>query len=165
MRELLVLVAQGFGVGRVPYAPGTFGTLLGFVLLGALLIPGSVLFFFFGLTAAVGVSILACGQAEKALGKKDPASVVVDEIVAVPVCCLSWLLLEWRRFGAFPGVSDVFSARRLWMLVAVFVLFRLFDIWKPWPVHGVQRFPGGWGVTADDLLAAGYVNLVIVWFV
>ena len=165
MKRALVFIAQGFGIGRVPYAPGTFGTVVGFVFLGVLLVPGSPLFFLCGLLAGVGVSVVACGEAEKALGEKDPGSVVVDEIVAVPVCCLGWLLLEWRRSDAFPGVWEVFSVRRLWVLVAVFVLFRLFDIWKPWPVRGSQRLPRGWGVTVDDLLAAGYVNLVVVWFV
>ncbi len=165
VKTALVFIAQGFGIGRVPYAPGTFGTALGFVLLGALLVPGSLPFFLCGIVVAVGVSVVACGEAEKALGQKDPGSVVVDEIVAVPVCCMGWFLLEWRRSGAFPGMWDVFSARRIWVLAGVFVLFRLFDIWKPWPVRGSQRLPGGWGVTVDDLLAAGYVNLVIVWFV
>ncbi len=165
MSKLLVFIAEGFGVGRIPFAPGTFGTLLGFVLLAVLLLPASLWFFLSGMIVAIGISIVACGEAEKALGVHDPGSVVVDEIVAVPVCCAGWLMLEWRRSGEFPGIPDIFAPGKILLLAGVFFLFRVFDIWKPWPVNGSQRLPGGWGVTADDVLAAGYVNLALIWFV
>ena len=91
-------------------------------------------------------------------------SIVLDEIVAIPLCFF-WLIV------AVPGVTPAGSlptVENLWQLsgpiglpwtVGIFAAFRLFDIWKPWPVRPTQGLPGGWGVTVDDLMAAGYVNL------
>jgi phosphatidylglycerophosphatase A len=100
--------------------------------------------------------------AEKVLRQKDPGSVVLDEIVAVPLCFLSWIGIVFARTGALPAAEYFFSRDTTWFTLGVFVLFRLFDIAKPWPVRGSQSLPGGWGVTVDDLLAAGYVSLVVL---
>ena len=165
MKSLELWIAQGFGSGLAPAAPGTFGSLVGFAWLALLLIPASAPLFCIGLLLSIALSVRTCASAERALGETDPGSVVIDEIIAIPWCCVGWLLLEWRRHGSFPGLADVFQIQRLPTLIAVFALFRLFDIWKPWPVRGSQELPGGWGVTADDLLAALYVNLTLSWFV
>lgn len=165
MRRGVLILAQGFGVGRVPFAPGTFGSVLGFGLLAGLVAPRSAWFFVVGWLLSVAVSVWACGKAEELMGETDPGSVVLDEIVAIPLCCVGWLFLEQARTGQFPGVEQVFARGRWPVLVGVFGLFRLFDIWKPWPVRGIQALPGGWGVTMDDVLAACYVVLVVTWFV
>ena len=60
-----------------------------------------------------------------------------------------------------PGVDHFFSPEQWPWTLVVFLLFRLFDIWKPYPINSSQRLPGGWGVTLDDLLAALYVNAVL----
>ena len=64
--------------------------------------------------------------------------------------------------GAMPAAEYFFSRQTVLFTLGIFVLFRLFDIAKPWPVRGSQSLPGGWGVTVDDLLAAVYVNLVVL---
>jgi phosphatidylglycerophosphatase A len=91
------------------------------------------------------------------LKEKDPPSVVLDEIVAIPVCFGSWVgACAWKT-GALPSPGYFFS-RKHWLLsIGIFAAFRLFDIWKPWPVRQSQQLPGGWGVTIDDILAAVYV--------
>jgi phosphatidylglycerophosphatase A len=61
-----------------------------------------------------------------------------------------------------PGLSDFFSTRTWPLTLGVFAAFRFFDVAKPWPVHQSQSLPGGWGVTIDDVLAAVYVNLVVL---
>jgi phosphatidylglycerophosphatase A len=61
-----------------------------------------------------------------------------------------------------PGLGYFFSGKNLLWTLGVFVAFRLFDVLKPWPVNKSQGLPGGWGVTMDDLLAAGYVNVIVV---
>jgi phosphatidylglycerophosphatase A len=135
-------VAFGFGTGLVPWAPGTFGTLLGWGLawlLGALQ-PAP-------LVAAAGVLFLvglwACGVAGRNLGVSDPGAIVWDEVVA------------------FFLVLAIVPRELLWQ-VAAFVAFRVFDIVKPPPIRAFERrFRGGFGVMFDDLLAAGYTLLLL----
>jgi phosphatidylglycerophosphatase A len=158
----LLWAAQGFGLGRIPWAPGTFGSLGGLLWLMVSLNSGSVVVFVLAQLAAIAFSVRACGVAEKVLRQKDPGSVVLDEIVAVPLCFLSWIGIVFARTGALPAAEYFFSRDTTWFTLGVFVLFRLFDIAKPWPVRGSQSLPGGWGVTVDDLLAAGYVSLVVL---
>lgn len=128
----------GFGSGLSPFAPGTAGSLLAIPLFLALayFLP------LWPLLAVVGVSFAGgvwfCDVTGKALGVSDHGGIVWDEIVAM------WLILAftpptWQWFGI------------------AFLLFRLFDIWKPFPIRYFdQHVKGGFGVMLDDLLAAGY---------
>jgi len=153
-------IAQGFGAGRIPAAPGTFGSVLGVGWFGALLCAKSWTLFFAANLMALALSVWLCGEAERLLQKKDPGSVVLDEIVAMPLCFAGWMAAAWWTQHRWPGV-DYFWAR--WpSCLGVFALFRLFDVLKPWPVAQSQKLPGGWGVTVDDVLAAAYVNLVVL---
>jgi phosphatidylglycerophosphatase A len=155
-------VAQGFGVGRIPVAPGTFGSVVGVLWFGLLLLTGSMWLFVAGTTAAIALSVWLCGAAEKTLGQTDPGSVVLDEIAAIPVCFLGWVAVLVFKTGALPGVAQFFSAPTWPLTLGVFVAFRFFDVAKPWPVYQSQSLPGGWGVTIDDVLAAVYVNAVVL---
>ena len=96
------------------------------------------------------------------LGKKDPGSVVIDEIAAMPACFGSWLALFAQQHRAFPGPGEVFLWGHGALVVSVFLAFRAFDVLKPWPVRQSQCLRGGWGITIDDFLAALYVNLLVV---
>lgn len=134
--------ALGFGLGAAPYAPGTFGTLLGIPLY--LLIADWPLM---GYLAAVLVLFMAgvalCGMTARALGVHDHAAIVFDEVVGFLVTMTL----------APPG----------WLWVAAgFALFRLFDIWKPWPIRGLDRgVHGGPGIMLDDVMAGLYALLVL----
>lgn len=152
-------IAQGFGVGRIPWAPGTFGSLLGLLWAAVLLCSGSWAIFLAGAILASALSVWLCGEAERILGKTDPGCVVLDEIIAMPFCFIAVVCLRWQRWPDWN-----FCAQQWVTFLAVFALFRLFDISKPPPVRQSQKLPGGWGVTIDDLLAAGYVNLVVIIF-
>ena len=155
----ILLTAQGFGLGRVPYGPGTFGSMGGLIWLGLMLIPRSGWLFVLGSMVGILFSVWICGRGEKILGQKDPGSIVMDEIIAVPLCFIFWIWLVAHRTGSIPNSAYFFVTH--WPLtLAVLALFRLFDITKPWPVSKSQELPGGWGVTMDDVLAAGYVNIV-----
>lgn len=161
-------VAQGFGVGRAPFAPGTFGTLMGLLWLGLLSLTGNLWLFLAGTAAGLGASVWFCGAAEKILRQTDPGSVVLDEIAALPICFLPWIASVWIHTHALPAPEDYFQGPQLLGTVALFALFRVFDIVKPWPVRQSQRLPGGWGVTTDDVLAAVYVAAIaavvsLVW--
>ena len=126
-----------------------------------LLAGGNIWFLVAGCVAGAAISVWLSGSAEGLLGKKDPGSVVLDEIAAMPVCFLGWVgMVAWKT-GTMPGLSYFFSGKhRLWTL-GVFLAFRLFDVLKPWPANKSQSLPGGWGITVDDLLAAVYVNIVV----
>jgi phosphatidylglycerophosphatase A len=164
LRAMILFLAQGFGVGRIRFAPGTWGSVVGLVWFEALLATTRLELYLLGAVGAVALSIWLCGAAEKILKQKDPSSVVLDEIVAIPFCFLPWITSVWLKTGKLPALETFFSGRSLLIVAAIFILFRLFDIWKPWPIRQSQRLPGGWGVTVDDLLAAGYVALLSLLF-
>lgn len=172
--KFIVWIAQGFGIGRIPFAPGTWGSLLGVVwsVLLFALCPLAIL------AVAVLLSVLLavwiCGAAERILGEKDPGSIVLDEIVAMPIVYASfpvfftWLSVSWdgkewqKLLFAMPPTPHLTALLTWWpILLAGFLLFRLFDIWKPWPVRPLQKLPGGWGVVVDDLAAAVLANVAL----
>ena len=155
--NVVLWVAQGFGIGRIPVAPGTFGSLLGLGWFGALLLAGNFWLYLAGAVIGIASSVWLGGTAERILRQHDPPSVVVDEIAAMPVCFLAWVASDWLRKGQFPEPGHLFSAQNWRLILIIFVLFRLFDILKPWPVRQSQSLPAGWGITVDDLLAALYV--------
>lgn len=150
--------AEGFGLGRAPVLPGTCGTLLGLPWTAALLATGSVWAFALGTLAGLGVSAWAAGAAERELGRHDPPSVVVDEFTALPLAFLPLVIEDALVHGILPGVGTFLARHGAWWPLLLFALFRVFDIWKPWPAHAAQRLPGGWGVTADDVVAALYAG-------
>ncbi|MEY4940840.1 MAG: hypothetical protein RIQ93_2575 [Verrucomicrobiota bacterium] len=128
-------------LGRKMPAPGTWGSLAGLLYFEVFFAGHSsttnLLVSALGAYLAVGL----CGEAELRLGKKDPGQVILDEFVAMPLCFLGW--------------SELVRALPAWaILLAGFGLFRFFDIAKPLGIARLQRWPGGWGVVADDLAAA-----------
>jgi phosphatidylglycerophosphatase A len=142
MRQAAHVIAFGFGAGRAPFAPGTFGTLLAWPAgwaLGAAH-PGVNL----AVVAVLFVlGVWACGVTGRDLGVHDDGSMVWDEFVAF----LLVLAIVPRAFA--------------WQ-AAAFVLFRIFDIAKPAPIRWFERrYTGGFGVMFDDLLAAGYTLLAL----
>ncbi|NBV23536.1 MAG: hypothetical protein EBS05_16655 [Proteobacteria bacterium] len=157
---LVLWIAQGFGAGRLKPGPGTWGSVVGLVWFAILVQTGSLWSFFGSILISIPFSVWVCGLAEKVLRQKDPGSVVMDEIIAIPLCFSAWVLNQFHATGQVPSASYFFSENHWLGVIGIFAAFRLFDIWKPWPVRQSQSLPGGWGVTVDDLLAALYVNLV-----
>lgn len=146
LRGVVLFLATGGYVGFSPYAPGTFGTLWGLPLAWAItLLPGLLWQVGLILTLLL-VGVPLCGRAAEFLGKKDPGAVVWDEIVTVPIVFLGWQHAELSN----P-----------WLLLAGFVLHRIFDISKLPPANQLERLPGGWGIMADDVAAACYAGLVL----
>ena len=136
-------LASGFGSGLSPFAPGTAGTLLGWILFPFVYAPLSDTLFGALLVACFLFGIIACERTGRSLGVADHGAVVWDEIVAI------WLVL-WLT-----------PATLAWQATA-FVVFRFFDIVKPPPIGWVdERTRGGFGVMLDDLLAAGYTLVVL----
>ena len=136
-RRLAVLAATGFGLGYSPVASGTAGTLLGVAgvawLWPHLDVAAQAVF----ALACVAAALPVCGIAERHFGTKDDGRIVADEYLTFPLCML-----------ALPAVPTV--------LLFAFLTHRIFDILKPPPARGIQRWHGGPGIVADDVLAAAY---------
>ncbi len=129
-------------LGRKLPAPGTWGSLAGLLYFAVFFQRASIGAILVATAVASYLAVAFCGEAEVRMRRKDPGSVVLDEFVAMPLCFLGW--------RALPG-----SVLPWWgILVAGFLLFRLFDILKPFGISRLQSLPGGWGVVADDLAAA-----------
>ena len=154
-----VLLATCGGLGRVPVAPGTAGAALGVPLAlatGAAATwtagPDAAPLTVAAIEACLGaaiclVGVVACGRAAPLLGRgKDPGAVVFDELAALPLVLLP-----------VPP-----AARSPACLAAAFILFRIFDIAKPFPCRELERLPGGWGIMADDLAAAAWAAACLV---
>ena len=140
--QLMLLLATGFGLGYAPFAPGTFGSLVGLPLAWTLQhLPLWGRCVAAALCFVVGIPICAAGA--RLLGLKDPGAVVVDEIAAFAVV---FLLTPVNLLAAALG----------------FALFRLFDIIKPWPARRLEELPGGLGIMADDFAAAVY-SAAVLW--
>ena len=162
MNAFWLWLAQGFGIGRIPVAPGTFGSVLGLGWFALLLLTGNIWIFLLGTMAAVALSVWLCDVGERVLKAKDPGSVVFDEIAAIPICFTGWVAFHLAKTGAFPAPEFFFSKQNWLPTLGVFAAFRFFDVLKPWPVRQSQSLAGGWGVTVDDALAAVYVNGVVL---
>jgi len=137
-------IALGFGAGLAPRAPGTAGTLAALVLYWLLELLLHPLVIAFLAVPLFFVGIWACGVAGRNLGVQDHGAFVWDEIVA------------------FLPLAALVSGS-LFLQALAFALFRLFDIWKPFPIRQFEaRVKGGFGVMLDDLLAACYAYLELV---
>jgi phosphatidylglycerophosphatase A len=167
--DYLSLALATCGVGYLPLAPGTWGSMVGvglYVLLraaglrflvtsasgrGVIIGPASELLYT-TLSVAVIICLTAAGvwaatRAEKLLGRKDPGAVVVDEVAGQLITFLFVPLsfeLKW------------------WMTLAGFLLFRAFDIWKPYPVRRLEALESGLGIMADDVLAGFYAAVCML---
>jgi len=137
-------LALGFGTGLVPKAPGTFGTLIGVLLYWWLSSLGLSLSLYIAVTIACFVAgIWICQYTANALGVHDHPAIVWDEVVGYLITMM-FAPSGW-----------------LWALIG-FVLFRLFDIWKPWPIRTIDRsVHGGFGIMFDDVLAGFYAAIIL----
>ncbi len=128
-------------LGRVRPGPGTVGTVAGILWYTVIFSNAGPLGWLIGLGISLYLAIAICGEAEVRLGKRDPGEVILDEMVAVPICFL----------GLSPAT---YAVHPVLLLVLGFLLFRLFDIFKPFGINRLQSQPGGYGVVADDVAAA-----------
>lgn len=147
------LLASCFGLGRLPIAPGTWGSLPPTIIfaficyLGASAVSAGVVM---AVLVLVGcVVCVKCGPVIiAATGKEDPGEVVADEFAGQALTFL---------------VGGLLADGRIWLVAVLgFLLFRLFDILKPWPARRLEKLPAGWGILADDLAAGLYAGIVLL---
>lgn len=135
--------ALGFGTGLMPFAPGTFGTLVAFPIAFALWRHVDTTIFVVTIVFLGALGVWAAQVTGRNLGVPDHGSIVCDEFVAFLLVLL-------------------FTGPHLRAMLIGFVLFRIFDVVKPPPIHWLdRRLKNGWGVMADDLLAAAYAVIVL----
>ena len=138
---LATVIATGLGSGYAPFAPGTAGSAVGLALfwpLHHLSLAGQVV----GTALVFALGVAAAADVARRLGLEDPGLVVADEVVGMWVSLLGLPL---------TGVTAAVA----------FVLFRVFDVFKPYPARDLERLPGGWGIMCDDVMAGIYANLLL----
>ena len=164
LRDYFALAFATWGVGFIPVAPGTFGSAVGvgifllerwtsvralifaarhgwsLELLESLRIAATLLI----MATITVIGTWAASHVEKSLGRKDPSIVVVDEVAGQLIALL------FLPFNA-----------SVWLIIAGFLLFRLFDIWKPYPIRKLESLESGLGIMADDILAGVYAAILL----
>ena len=142
--RLSLFLATGCGVGYIPRAPGTFGSLAALLMVfGLKQLPATGYLAATVLVTLIGVPL--CTRAARQMKVADPGSVVFDELAGM-LWTFSWSGVPFHWLSALAG----------------FLLFRLLDISKPPPVRNVERFPAGWGIMADDVVA-GVIAGGLLW--
>jgi len=142
MRRLGLVIATCGYLGYSPVAPGTVGSVAGLLVFGAVRWTGSIWVELGAIAAIFALGVWSGSVAERHFGAVDPAPVVLDEVVGM---LITLLMVPVTLTGAIAG----------------FLLFRVFDVIKPWPAGRLERLPGGLGVMADDAMAAVYANLAL----
>jgi phosphatidylglycerophosphatase A len=194
--RLALAIATALGIGYIPKAPGTFGSLAGIVVAIAthplslitivgllffggmgidvptinghsapvlLLIPSLVALLIVGL-----IGIWSSSRVSEYAGVKDPQYVVIDEVSGMFLTLVLGILPLGLPTRLVPGdeasvfaLYSGFSLLNWKYLLMGLILFRVFDIWKPWPVHRLEKLPGGWGIMADDWMAGVYAAILL----
>lgn len=148
MSRFALLVASFGYVGFFPIAPGTAGSLAALTLFAFVRWVGMPAFELGMIAAVLAVGIWSANGAERALGQKDPGPIVIDEVLGM---LITLAIIPVSVAGVVLG----------------FLLFRVFDVVKPFPADRMERMPGGLGVMMDDLVAGVYAHLVLrlcVWW-
>lgn len=147
-KAIVKFLATGTYTGLSPAAPGTVGTLWG-VVIAWFTAPAPPLVQALVITVVFAASVYLSGEESRNHGRHDPGHIVCDEVAGVLV---AFFLIPFSWLNA----------------IIVFILFRLFDILKPWPVGALdKRIKGGLGITVDDIAAGVYANIcaqVTLWF-
>ena len=145
MKGLATALGTWFGCGYVPIAPGTAGSIAAVAMAFGIDRQWHLPPFWFLLIAAVLTwpAIWAAAVVEKRLNKEDPREVVVDEVIGQWVTISGATVLNWKSW------------------LGALLLFRVLDVWKPFPIRRLEALHGGTGIVADDIMAGIYGALVL----
>ena len=148
-------VSTFFGAGFLRPGPGTWGSVAATLVYAAVvaLLHPSQMPLLLGLLAAlllvVALGVPAATIAARESGRKDPGFVVIDEVAGMAIALLPAAAQSPAGFAWKP-------------MLGALILFRLFDVWKPFPVHLLEKLPGGWGIVFDDLAAGLYAGICLL---
>ena len=185
--SLSTIIATFFGVGYIPFAPGTFGSIMAFPLyfiltfclvmakggVASLASPDLINSLLVIIVGLFFIGLWASEQYSKDTGNNDPKEVVIDEVVGqlLTICLIVFLLpfigqASIEKFAQI-GVNEMnlFGLN----LLSAFIMFRIFDITKPWPINYIEnKYKGGLGIMLDDIAAAIFaviVHYVLLFFI
>jgi len=137
-KKITEIIASCFYIGYIPGAPGTYGSLFALLIISQFnIITQNIALIFFIILGLIFSTLM-----EKHTGKKDDQRIIIDEFVGMLI-------------------TFYFVEPRLSYLVVGFILFRLYDIYKPYPIKKIQKLPSGWGIMLDDILAGVYARIVL----
>ncbi|MDR1433403.1 MAG: phosphatidylglycerophosphatase A [Puniceicoccales bacterium] len=148
--KFTVRVATLFGLGWSSVMPGTIGALFGTLFYAVVVRNLRPLSAIFTVCFMVLAAIMVCDVAAREIGEEDPPCIIFDEFVAMPVCFLGVGGFAPRKISTFV------------LLLTGFVIFRTFDILKPFGIKKIERLSGGIGIVADDIAAAIYTNAALL---
>ncbi len=145
MKKIMEFISTGFYSGKLPMMPGTWGSILA-TILALIYWPKNWSVELLLICATFVISVISSDITSKALNDRDPDCVVIDEILGMEI---TFFLIKVDIWTALIGL----------------ILFRIIDIIKPPPINFLERLPGGWGITADDMLAGVFANLILrlIW--
>ena len=145
MSRLATLLSTWFGCGYFPVGPGTAGSFAAVLMAAAAhqYLGSGRITFLIATLVMIAPAIWSATHTERMLKREDPGIVVIDEVLGVWVTLLGDTALNWKSF------------------TAAFILFRIFDVWKPWPVRRFEELPEGTGIIADDLAAGVYAAIML----
>ena len=153
IKKINLLFVTFFNIGKIKYAPGTFASLFTCLLFFFLTYILSTLFLFFLTLLIFLYSFVAINDSFELFNSQDPKEIVVDEVVGQILPLL-----------AIPIYETLYSTSKEYYFITAFVLFRLFDIWKPYPINYVDKnVKGVLGIMLDDILAGIYSVIVLIF--
>lgn len=159
LNKISHLLATFFGVGLLPLAPGTWGSIAAFLLFCLFIyIQLSFFLFFLIFLALTIIAIVVCNLATKELSERDHKAIVIDEVAGAWMAFLFIPLLGVYDFSEFRWKNESFIAA-----ILLIIFFRFFDILKPHPISFVdKKFKSGFGIVLDDLIAGIFAGLTLL---
>lgn len=149
--RVTTIIATWFGVGFLPIAPGTWGSLCAIPFAHAIFSRCGVWGLGSFALAVTAVGVHAAGETARLRGIGDPPEVVVDEIAGQSIALIP----------VYALVPPEEALVRIGAVLSAFVVFRMLDVWKPGPIGALERLPGGWGVMADDVLGGAFAGALV----
>ncbi len=146
IEKLKLIFITGFGTGYTPKGSGTVASLIGIIFF-VLFSKYIVVYYLLLLFIIVG-GIYFSSWGEIYFNEKDSGKIVIDEIAGMMISLAGFTFYK-------------FEAVNIFLIVTAFILFRLFDIFKPFPINNVQKLKGGWGIMLDDIIAGIFSNILL----
>jgi len=137
--DKIKILSTFFGIGYLPYFPGTWATLVGIGIY--FLLRNNFIIYIFVSALIFTLGLLVCTKAETIFGKKDSHFIVIDEIAAILILLV---------------LTHKLVQHNLFFIILAFFIFRILDIIKPYPIKKIENFSGSWGIMLDDIVACFY---------
>jgi phosphatidylglycerophosphatase A len=143
-QKLIKIIASSLGLGYIPWFPGTWTSLVVIIVFWFWNPQGNVWTIF--TLVAILVAMMVANSAEKYFHNKDDQKITIDEVAGMAIALL-------------------FIPHNAWLIILAFILFRIFDISKIFPLRKIEKQPGAWGLVGDDVVAGIYTHLIMYFII